>query len=386
MSKNHLANQASDITAEASAWIAQLETGDLTPADVDAFREWMHRSPRHAAEVRRLARLSEELNVLSELAPALREAAEHYRPVTRSIRGGRFSALFSPSRLGGLAVTATVLIVTLLVLLRDQLVPQFPSELETPIGGYLEQTLADGSVVKLNTDSRIRIAFNYKQRHIFLHRGEVFFQVAHNPERPFVVHANGKIIRAVGTAFAVRLDTVWQESAADLEVTVTEGRVELRAQSPTVMQDTPEHAVHDKDKGGVVADGGEQSPSTRVPKELPLVQTILDAGQHLVLSAQEPEPKINTVTEEEIRRSLSWREGLFDFSETPLDQVVREFDRHTRLSIEVADPTLRDRKFSGIFPTGNINALLETLETAYGIEVTYVDANTVQLGRRPPQG
>ncbi len=383
MSKNHLANQASDITAEACAWIAQLETGDLTPADVDAFREWMHRSPRHAAEVRRLARLSEELNVLSDLAPALREAAEHYRPVTRTKKGVRFSALFSPSRLGGIAVTATVLIVTLLVLLRDQLVPQFPTELETPVGGYLEQSLADGSVVKLNTDSRIRIAFNDKQRHIFLRRGEVFFQVAHNPDRPFVVHANGKIIRAVGTAFAVRLDTTWKESA-DLEVTVTEGRVELRAQSPTVTQDAYDKAVHDRGARGAAA-SAEDPSSTRVSKEVPRVQAVLDAGQHLVLSAREPEPKINTVTEEEIRRNLSWREGLFDFSETPLEQVVREFDRHTSINIEIADPTLRDRKFSGIFPTGNINALLETLETAYGIEVTYVDGKTVQLGR-PPQG
>lgn len=383
MSKNHLVNQTPDITAEACAWIAQLETGDLTPADVDAFREWMHRSPRHAAEACRLARLAEELNVLSGLEPALREAAEHYRPVTRSTGGARFRALFTPSRLGSFAVTATVLIVTLLVLVRDQLVPQFPTELETPIGGYLEQTLADDSVVKLNTDSFIHVAFNDKQRHIFLRRGEAFFQVAHNPERPFVVHANGKIIRAVGTAFAVRLDSTWKEGV-DLEVTVTEGRVELRAQSPSVTRNTSEHAVRDKDAGETAAGGGEQ-PNTRAPKELALVQTILDAGQHLVLSAQEPEPKINTVTEEEIRRSLSWREGLFDFSETPLDQVVREFGRHTRLSIEIADPTLRDRKFSGIFPTGNINTLLETLETAYGIEVIYVDANTVELGR-PPQG
>ncbi len=384
MSKNHLANQTPDIIAEACAWIAQLETGDLTPADVDAFREWMHRSPRHTAEARRLARLSAELNVLSGLEPALREAAEHYRPVTRGSGGSRFSALFTPSRLGTFAVTATLLIVTMVVLLRDQFLPQFPTELETPIGGYLEQTLADGSVVKLNTDSRIDIAYNDKQRHIFLRRGEVFFQVAHNPQRPFVVHANGKIIRAVGTAFAVRLDRTWEEGA-DFEVTVTEGRVELRAQPPTAAQETPDHSTPNKAPSEAAAGGGEQPPNTRAQKEPPPVPTILDAGQHLVLSAREPEPKINTVTEEEIHRSLSWREGLFDFSETPLDQVVREFDRHTRLNIEIADPTLRERKFSGIFPTGNIDSLLETLETAYGIEVTYVDANTVQLGR-PPQG
>ncbi len=385
MSRNQLANQTPDITAEACSWIAQLETGDLTPADVEAFREWMQRSPRHTAEVRRLARLSAELNILNGLEPALRDAAEHYRPITRGRpEGTGFRALFVPQRLGTFAAATGVLLLVMAVLLRGMFLPQFPTELETPIGGYLEQTLADGSVVKLNTDSRIDIAYNDKQRHIFLRRGEVFFQVAHNPERPFVVHANGKTIRAVGTAFAVRLDRTWKEGT-DLEVTVTEGRVELRAQPPSVTKEASEHMTPDGAPPKTATSGEDQPPDTRAQKEPPLVQTILDAGQHLVLSAREPAPKIKTVTEEEIRRSLSWREGLFDFSETPLDQVVREFDRHTRLNIEIADPALRDRKFSGIFPTGNIDTLLETLETAYGIEVTYVDANTVQLGR-PPQG
>lgn len=361
MTTNHLTTQTSDITAEACAWIAQLESGDLTPADVEAFREWMQRSPRHTAEVRRLARLSAELNILSGLEPALREAAEHYRPVTRG-RSGRapFSVQFAPRRLGTLLSMAGVLVIAVVVLLRGLSPAQFPTELETAIGGYLEQTLADGSTVKLNTDSRIDIAYNEKQRHIFLRRGEAFFDVAHGPERPFVVHANGKIIRAVGTAFAVRLDS------ADLRVTVTEGRVELRAQPPAAPNGMPDHAA----------------PPETIPENAPPpVGAMLQAGQRLVLSTREVVPKINTVTEEEIRRSLSWREGLFDFSETPLDQVVREFDRHTPLHIEIADPALRGIEFSGIFPTGNIEILLETLETAYGIEVTYVDSNTVHLGR-----
>jgi len=90
MSTSQHSRQAPDITAEACAWIAQLETGDLTPADVDAFREWMHRSPRHVAEIQRLARLSADLNILTALAQPLREAAAHYEPFVERPSGRSF--------------------------------------------------------------------------------------------------------------------------------------------------------------------------------------------------------------------------------------------------------------------------------------------------------
>ncbi len=84
MSKDHFSHSTLDIRTEACAWIAQLESGDLKPADVDAFREWIQRSPRHASEIRQLARLSGDLNVLTDMAAPLQEAARHYRAITRS--------------------------------------------------------------------------------------------------------------------------------------------------------------------------------------------------------------------------------------------------------------------------------------------------------------
>ncbi|WP_292295098.1 FecR/PupR family sigma factor regulator, partial [Marivita sp.] len=72
-----------DITGDACAWLAQLETGELTPADRDAFREWMHRNPLHVREIRRLAALSKNLNVLTGMTDSLEQANDHYEFVLK---------------------------------------------------------------------------------------------------------------------------------------------------------------------------------------------------------------------------------------------------------------------------------------------------------------
>ncbi len=66
MGSDPFSENESNITVEACSWIAQLETGKLTAADEEAFREWISRSPRHASEIKSLAVMSKDLNLLSE--------------------------------------------------------------------------------------------------------------------------------------------------------------------------------------------------------------------------------------------------------------------------------------------------------------------------------
>jgi hypothetical protein len=82
-------------------------------------------------------------------------------------------------------------------------------------------TLADGSRVTLDGDSRITVRLDANGRHIALERGEAYFEVAHDPVRPFAVAANGRQAVAVGTRYAVRRD------GGDLRVVVTQGTVRL---------------------------------------------------------------------------------------------------------------------------------------------------------------
>src|SRR5262249_20761043 len=99
----------------------------------------------------------------------------------------------------------------------------------THVGEYHRVALADGSIIELNTDTEVRVHYSSHERHIDLTRGEALFQVAHNKKRPFAVAAGHTMVRAVGTAFSVRLHE--SGSTEQVDVVVSEGRVAINPPS-----------------------------------------------------------------------------------------------------------------------------------------------------------
>src|SRR5262249_39639442 len=94
--------------------------------------------------------------------------------------------------------------------------------------GLSRIVLKDGSVILLNTNTELRVHMDTLHRDVNIVRGEAHFTVAHETERPFDVSAGGRLVRAVGTAFDVRLT-----GDGGMAVMVTEGRVALVDPSDT---------------------------------------------------------------------------------------------------------------------------------------------------------
>ncbi|MBL8271218.1 FecR family protein [Steroidobacter sp.] len=351
MSVMDRAQSDADITGEACAWIAQLESGALTPEDLSAFREWVGRSPRHAAEIRRIAQLSEDVSLLAGMAEPLRDAIDSYRPLVAAERRQR--------RQWRWVAAAAVLVVSIAAILTTGVLTQDPQPtlLTTAVGDYRTVQLADGSEVKLSSNSQLEVNYTRDMRRLRLLKGEAYFSVAHDESAPFVVFAQEKYVRAVGTEFSVRM------SGEDLDVLVTKGVVELNeAAAPS--------------QSGAAA----SVPAvTEAPKPMQL-----RAGQGVTISlSQDLSPAAATSivdhSERELQRTLAWREGLLDFSRTPLKDVVAEVGRHTALQIEIADPALGELKFDGIFRVGQVDQLLDALGATFDIKVERVDANHVRL-------
>ena len=363
MTENIKKFKPSEITAEACSWIAQLETGDLTPEDFAAFREWMQRSPCHAQEIRKLAHLADDLNILTEMAGPLEDANRHFSEI---VARRRTPAWRRPAALiASIAALAMIGVGAGLYLTRET-----PNEsallVATAIGDYQETTLPDGSIIELNSDTQIEIDFERDQRLVRLLRGEAYFEVAEDPDRPFVVIAKDKYVMAVGTAFAIRVFDLKD----DLEVTVTEGRVAVSdADVPTL-----DYAL------ASVRLDKPLSPSGSGESAAPLL--FLKAGQNVIVSDRPTVAPIVEMSDRDMQRKLSWQEGLFDFSETPLIEVIQEVSRHTSMRIEITDPDLRQLKFGGVFRTGETSALLHALESSFHVEVEHVDDNHVRLKQR----
>jgi transmembrane sensor len=324
------------IEAEACGWIAQFDGRIPSPADLDAFREWINQSPQHREEIKRLAGLWSEMNVLTELA-------------LYTHRSGVVSRSRSPTPAAAVAIASVILIMAVAVLHFGRALrgPVAGVDYATAVGEQRSLSLADGSKVVLNTDSAIQVIYSSQGRTINLLRGEGYFKVAADARRPFVVNAGRNAVRALGTAFSIQL------RKQDVEVTVTEGAVEVVATTQVSRSGTP-----------------------RRPEEQRRLLEVR-AGQAATVGQQVEALEI--VKPQEIDHKLSWRAGILSFSGETLVQVIAEVSRYTPVEIVITDPSIRDMRVGGSLRIGEPDAMLEALETSFGVRVKRVNDRLVYL-------
>lgn len=328
---------------EASGWVALQAARDLTLKERADFADWIARSPRHAAifaEVHacwtglgQLASVPHSQDTLPDpdlLAPS--RSSLSWRPLTMSLAAAAalvFGAFwFKPW-------TA----------LRDNTSSFSTAEQSS----HFLQRLPDNSIVELNSDALVRELFTATERRIHLVRGEAQFFVTKDPTRAFVVEANGVAIRAVGTAFNVRLDT------KTVEVLVTEGTVHV---APVAL----------------VAEKNERlGPTERALAQGDMSATLV-VGQRTVVSVSDEvelrKPVVETLTPADIDRALSW--SRFAFDDTPLPEVVarlnqQSVDQTGRTYLTIRDPRLATLRISGRIRYDKIESFVEVLESSFGI-------------------
>jgi transmembrane sensor len=206
-----------------------------------------------------------------------------------------------------------------------------------------KEVLPDGTVMELREGALARVDYAGPLRRVWLLKGEAYFTVASNPERPFVVQASGVDVRAVGTAFAVRLDR------ADVAVLVTEGRV-------------------------AVSETAGDAPRTVKSSVLPPYEdrkaVMLGAGQRVVMpaSAFDVEARLEQVSEPERSRDLAWRVPRLELNDTPLAEVIAVFNAQPGSPrLILVDPRMSRLPLSGVLQADNVDVLLRLLEESYGL-------------------
>jgi transmembrane sensor len=194
---------------------------------------------------------------------------------------------------------------------------------------------ADGSVADVREGGDVREEFSPTERRVVLVRGEAHFTVTPDASRPFLVIAGGTAVRAVGTAFNVRLEI------ARVEVLVTEGEIRLSDTRP--------------------ADAEPGSTSTAVT-----------AGQRAVVdrmptrAAASARVEVTPVAPADIDQALAWQSLRLVFDRTPLDEAIDAFNRHALIGggprLVIGDPALRGRRLGGTFRASNADAFVRLLE------------------------
>jgi transmembrane sensor len=206
----------------------------------------------------------------------------------------------------------------------------------TTAGGYQRLTLSDGSIVELNDNSEVRVRYTVDERRVQLVNGQAHFTVAKNPTRPFVVETDAVGVRAVGTAFDVRLE------GDQVEILVTEGIVQLERASIA---------------GGRI--------SSNIPQP-----SMLNAGWRAVVPHDHGRAIVKEMLPaDHLTGTFSWQGPRLVFVETPLAEVVAQFNQRNRIQISLADDELASLPVGGSFRAENVESFVRLLTSNGDITV-----------------
>ncbi len=192
------------------------------------------------------------------------------------------------------------------------------------VGEMRALEIADGSTIQLNTDTAIAIDITDRYRRVEIYRGEAFFSVASDRDRPFEVIAGAGRTRALGTAFNVNREA--------RTVAVIEGQVNV---------------------------------STERNQEALVETVVLGAGQ----SARLDEDGTISRHDPDVALQTAWRSGKLVFSDQPLRDVIFELDRYRPGAIVFLSEALAAERFTGVIDLEDTDRALDAIEKTLPVEV-----------------
>jgi transmembrane sensor len=197
--------------------------------------------------------------------------------------------------------------------------------------------LPDGSIVQLNTRSRVALDFSGTARRVRLLDGEALFSVEHDASWPFYVLTDTTTIRAVGTQFNVYRHA----DSGETTVSVVDGVVQV---SPAAMKESTRVAA------------GESAQ--------------IERGGKLVHHEHTP-----------IADAVAWRERRLVFQDASLSEVAAEFNRYNTVQIRTVGTVGETRHIAGIFSADHPQSLILHLKRDPMLEVSEVDGSFIVSAR-----
>lgn len=351
---------------QALAWSVRLREAGRMDLTGDVGREWQNwcGDPENLRIFDRVTRLladRERYGVPRQTKGATCSEREYDLSISVAewLGSGSYGARMRPARSrnwwwlsGGILIAASLI---LLLLLPPRSLFHAseggPVTYRTDIGILKDVHLSDGSSITLGGDTLLTVALSPKRRSVILLKGQAWFQVAHDPNWPFIVAAGDGTIRAVGTAFVVTRDS------NRVVVAVTEGTVEVSAR-----QSVPG-----------VAHGNLARPS--------LSNIRVSRGEELILGDN---GRMSPIRPTDTHAATAWTSGRLTFDDQPLRYVVEAINRYSSQHITVG-PGAGALRFSGIVSNAEIGDWLRSLELIFPVTVDKrADGPRIQMRASPP--
>lgn len=301
------------VDEQAVAWFVRLRADNVTRNDELSFMQWLEQAEEHRSTFYDVCAMWGDADFLKSLIDGAKKHA-----IAPKVR----KKTYIKSRLS-LALAAGLL---LTIVLAGRLQILLNADYSSALGERKTVHLADGSTAILNTDSAIAVNMEGLQRSIELLKGEVFFDVKPDKDRPFIVQADQSTTRVLGTRFFVHR----QEDGN--EIKVLSGRVEVsegrRWKDPVILKD-------------------QEAVSIR--------NAVLGLPQKL-----------------DSRLSTSWINGFLVYEDETLENVISHINRYRSGMVFYKDDSLRHLKINGRLTIRDTGDMLNVLQKTLALKITYL--------------
>jgi transmembrane sensor len=320
-----------DAAEAATHWLLRREAGEAVER-MPEFQAWLDQAEAHRTAWHDARAVWDSFDEEPDLLlTGMRQAALAARPERRAGRGLWWMV-------GSAAAAAAAVVITVQAGYRARPIapqaerPQATLAFATAPGDRQDVSLPDGTRVTLDGGTALTAAFYASHREVALTRGQAYFNVVHDPARPFTVRAMGSTITDIGTEFDVLA------RPQGMQVLLVQGAV-------------------------AVADGD---------RRLNLVP-----GQ-----SYDSSPGARRIERPDALALLAWRNGYIEFTGEPLGQAVAAMNRYAVHPIVVTDPTIASLpSVSGRFKVGDTVHFAEALADLYGLKLVHLPNGAIALRR-----
>lgn len=319
-----------DRREQAAAWCMRLAEGTLSDGCRRQFDQWLAADPENAKAFDQVTRTWESFGQ-AQLSPELIAMRRDSLDRFHRAHAARWNRTAKRRLWGSVAAAAAIVGICAGLWMKLQ-----PEHYETAPGERRVVALHDGSMLSLDSRTRVEIVYSGQRRELQLKHGRAKFAVARDPLRPFSVTAADRVVVATGTEFSVEL------LPAQVHVVLYEGSVEVLAQPK---------ASASREATGAPA-------SMRVP------------GRELIAPVGGGPAEIRVV---DAAGSMAWESGQLVFSDETLAAAVERVNRYTDAPLAIGDELAGRVRISGTFVAGDIGSFIEGITGVFPVSLATVD-------------
>lgn len=208
--------------------------------------------------------------------------------------------------------------------------------IQTKNGEKKHVALPDGTVIQLNSNTRLSYLsdeFNRKKREVILEEGEVFFDVARNEKKPFIIHSGGIATTVRGTSFNIKAYAMLE----NIVISVHTGIVDVATEKKTLERLTVNQQI-------IINKASEQFRSSKI----------------------------------DWHDAVGWIDNRLVLYDTGIDELKLSLEQQFNINIQIKENALKGVRFTASFEAdANLKDVMEVLHALYGIDYMIIDKTII---------